>query len=155
MWRKIKPYVIGIAIAMGVGVLSAIFTKGNMDVYENINKPPLSPPGAVFPVVWTILFILMGISSGIIYEKGKGIYAEAFKAYALQLVLNFFWSIIFFNLKTYFFAFLWLLILLAVIAVMIYRFYRISPLAAYLQIPYFLWVLFAGYLNFMIFVLNI
>ena len=154
MWKKIKPYVIGIAIALGVGALSAIFTRGSMSEYESLNKPPLSPPGAVFPFVWTVLFILMGISSGIIYVKGKGIYGEAFKAYALQLILNFFWSIIFFNMQTYFFAFLWLLILLFVIAVMIYRFYQIYPLAAYLQIPYFLWVLFAGYLNFMVFLLN-
>ena len=154
MWQKYKPYIISVLIALGVGALSALFTMGNMSIYQSINTPPLSPPGWLFPVVWAILYILMGISSAIIYEKGKGKNTESLKVYALQLVVNFFWSIIFFNLRTYLFAFIWLLILLYLIGVMIYRFYQIDPLAAYLQIPYFLWVTFAGYLNFMIFILN-
>ncbi len=155
MWKKIKPYVISVLIALGVGALSALFTSGNMDVYGTINRPSLAPPAIVFPIVWTILFTLMGISSAIVYTKGEGEErVEALKVYVLQLVVNFFWSIIFFNLKTYFFAFLWLLILWVLIISMILRFYKISPLAAYLQIPYLLWVTFAGYLTFMIFLLN-
>lgn len=154
MLKKIKPYVTSILIALAVGGLSALVTSSNMNTYENIVKPALAPPGWVFPVVWSILFILMGISSAIVYKKGGNDATDALKVYALQLIVNFFWSIIFFNMQAYLFAFIWLLLLLALIAVMIYRFYKVSPLAAYLQIPYFLWVCFAGYLTFMIFMLN-
>lgn len=154
MWKKIKPYLISIGIALGVGALSALFTMGNMNTYEQINRPPLSPPGVVFPIVWTILFTLMGISSAIIYTSDSAYKQDALKVYIYQLIVNFFWSIIFFNFQAYLFSFLWLLLLLVLIAVMIWKFYKISPLAAYLQIPYFLWVCFAGYLNLMIYILN-
>lgn len=157
MWKKIKPYVISVAVALGVGALSALFTRGNMDIYDRIQTPPLTPPGILFPIVWSILYTLMGISSAIIYTKGKDesipIY-DAFKIYAIQLAVNFFWSIIFFNLEAFLFAFLWILLLWVLIIVMIKKFYEIDKTAAYLQIPYLLWVTFAAYLNFAIFLLN-
>ena len=157
MWKKIKPYVISVAIALGVGALSALFTRGNMDIYDRIQTPPLAPPGILFPIVWTVLYTLMGISSAIIYTKGRNenipVY-EALKTYAIQLGVNFFWSIIFFNLEAFLFAFLWLLLLWVLIIIMIKKFYQIDKTAAYLQIPYFLWVTFAAYLNFAIFLLN-
>lgn len=140
MWRKIKPYVISVAISLGVGGLSALLTKNNMQAYQNINQPPLSPPMIVFPIVWSVLFILMGISSAIIYTNEKEAKAEiysALKIYGLQLVVNFFWSIIFFNMQAYLFAFMWLLLLWMLIIMMIIPFKRISIVAAYLQIPYF------------------
>ena len=157
MWKKIKPYVISIAIALAVGGLSAILTKNNMEVYNTINRPPLSPPMWVFPVVWGILFVLMGISSALVWvNREQDIEAESsgLRIYALQLIVNFFWSIIFFNMQAYLFAFIWLLLLLALIIMMIIQFRKISPLAAYLQIPYLVWVTFAGYLTFMIYLLN-
>ena len=157
MWKKIKPYVISVAIALGVGALSALFTRGNMDIYDRIQTPPLAPPGILFPIVWSILYTLMGISSAIIYIKGRDenipVY-EALRIYAIQLVVNFFWSIIFFNLEAFLFAFLWLLLLWVLIIIMIVKFYKIDKTAAYLQIPYLLWVTFAAYLNFAIFLLN-
>ncbi len=157
MWKKIKPYVISVAIALGVGALSAIFTRGNMDIYDRIQTPPLAPPGILFPIVWTVLYTLMGISSAIIYTKGRKenipVY-DALKTYAIQLGVNFFWSIIFFNLEAFLFAFLWILLLWVLIIVMIKKFYEIDKTAAYLQIPYLLWVTFAAYLNFAIFLLN-
>ena len=157
MWKKIKPYVISVAIALGVGALSALFTRGNMDLYDRIQTPPLAPPGILFPIVWSILYTLMGISSAIIYIKGRDenipVY-EALRIYAIQLVVNFFWSIIFFNLEAFLFAFLWLLLLWVLIIIMIVKFYKIDKTAAYLQIPYLLWVTFAAYLNFAIFLLN-
>lgn len=157
MWKKIKPYIISIAIALLVGGLSALLTKSGMEEYQKVNQPPLSPPMIVFPIVWTILFTLMGISSAIIYEKGKYDDVEigsAIRIYGLNLIVNFFWSIIFFNLGAYLFAFIWLLLLLVIIILMIVEFYKISKIAALIQIPYLLWVAFAGYLNFMIYLLN-
>lgn len=157
MWKKIKPYVILVAIALGVGALSAFFTRGNMGIYDRIQTPPLAPPGILFPIVWSILYTLMGISSAIIYTKGRDenipVY-DALRIYAIQLVVNFFWSIIFFNLEAFLFAFLWLLLLWVLIMIMIKKFYKIDKTAAYLQIPYLLWVTFAAYLNFAIFLLN-
>lgn len=157
MWKKLKPYIISILIALGTGGLSAFLTKNSMEVYKNINQPPLAPPMILFPIVWLILFILMGISSAIIYTKRSTNPREALSGliiYGLQLIVNFFWSIIFFNMQAYLFAFIWLLLLWVLIIMMILQFRKISPLAAYLQIPYLLWVTFAGYLNIMIFLLN-
>lgn len=157
MWKKLKPYVISIAIALGVGALSALLTRENMDIYDRIITPPLAPPGILFPIVWTILYTLMGISSARIYIKGKEEkidVSSALNVYALQLAVNFFWSIIFFNMEAFLFAFIWLILLWVLIIIMIKRFYEIEPLSAWLQIPYFLWVTFAAYLNFAIYILN-
>lgn len=155
MRKKITPYIISIAVALITGGLSAFLTKGNMDIYKTINQPPLAPPVVLFPVVWSLLFILMGIGSAIIYTKEKNsARKEALTVYIFQLAVNFFWSIIFFNLRIYFFAFIWLLLLWLLIIDMIVKFKKISSISAYLQIPYLLWVTFAGYLNFMIFLLN-
>ena len=105
MWQKIKPYVISIAIALAVGGLSAVFTSGNMNMYDTLNRPPLSPPMWLFPVVWSILFILMGVSSAMVYvKKDETDVSGALKIYALQLIVNFFWGIIFFNMRAYLFA---------------------------------------------------
>ena len=157
MWKKIKPYVISIAIALAVGGLSALLTKNNMDVYDTINRPSLAPPMWLFPVVWSILFILMGISSAMVYlkkDESPEAVTSALKVYGAQLVVNFFWTIIFFNMQAYLFAFVWLIILWILIVIMIVQFRKISPVAGYLQIPYLLWVTFAGYLTFMIYLLN-
>lgn len=157
MWKKIKPYVISVVIALAVGGLSALLTKNNMDVYEQINRPRLAPPMIVFPIVWSVLFILMGIGSAIVYtnrHKDFDTASTGLKIYAFQLAVNFFWSIIFFNLQAYLFAFIWLVVLWVLILLMIIQFYKISPIASYLQIPYLLWVTFAGYLTFMIYLLN-
>ncbi len=148
-----KQLIIAILIPLAVGGLSALLS-GNMSIYDTINKPALSPPGFLFPIVWTILYILMGISSYMIYISNDPEKENALFAYALQLGLNFFWSIIFFRFRLYFLAFVWLLAMILVISVMIYRFYKIKPLAAYLQIPYLAWCIFAAYLNFMVFLLN-
>lgn len=145
--------VISILIPLAIGSLSTL-VSGNRSMYFSINKPALSPPAFIFPIVWTILYILMGISSYIIYESESPRKSNALRTYAVQLLFNFFWSIIFFGLSQYFFAFLWLLALIILIAVMIYQFYKISPAAAYLQISYFIWCLFAAYLNFMIYIMN-
>jgi len=157
MLKKIKPYAVSVAIALAVGGLAALLTMDSMNIYETINKPPLSPPSILFPIVWTVLYILMGVSAAIVYTRGDGINGTAQNAlsvYALQLAVNFLWSIVFFNLQAFGLAFVVLLVLWLLIILMIYKFYAVSPLAAYLQIPYLLWVTFAGYLNLMIVILN-
>ncbi len=145
-----------IIIPLLVGVVAGLLSRNGMEVFETVNKPPLSPPAFLFPIVWTILYILMGISSYLIIksdakpeEKTK-----ALKIYAYQLVVNFLWPTFFFNLKWYFFSFLWILLLWVLIILMIREFLKISKTAAYLQIPYLLWVTFATYLTFSIWLLN-
>lgn len=145
---------ISILIPLAVGQISALLTRSPSTAYEMLNKSSVSPPGAIFPIVWTILYILMGISCYLIITSGSEDTKNALFWYALQLTLNFFWSLIFFNLQLYLFAFVWLLLLIAVIIVMIMKFYKIDPLAAYLQIPYLLWCIFAAYLNLSIYLLN-
>lgn len=152
--KNSKALIASILISVGVGALSALLTRNSMDVYEKVIQPPLSPPSWIFPLVWTILFILMGISAYLIYRSDSLYRNSALRIYATQLVVNFFWSIIFFNLEMYLFAFLWLLLLLLMIILMIMSFSKINKTAAYLQIPYLLWVIFAGYLNLGIYLLN-
>lgn len=157
MLKKLKPYIISVVIALAVGGLSAVVTSDSMDVYSKINQPALSPPSILFPIVWTILFTLMGISAALIYSfrdtKPTDV-TRALTVYGINLAVNFLWSIFFFNMQAYLFSFIWLLLLWVVIAAMIVLFKRVSPLAAYLQIPYLLWVTFAGYLNLSIYLLN-
>ena len=157
MWTKIKPYVIWIALALGVGILAALMTRGSMDIYQTVVTPPLSPPSILFPIVWTILYVLMGVSAAMIYKK-RELQEDAVKksltTYLLSLIANFVWSLIFFNVRAYLVAFIWLLLLLYLIIDTIVQYKKIDPLAAYLQIPYALWVTFAGYLNVAIWLLN-
>ena len=148
--KKYKPYIIEILIALAVGGLSAFFTKDAMENFESLVKPPLSPPSYLFPVVWTILFVLMGISAGMVYKKSGSVPF----VYRLSLIVNFLWSIIFFNMEAYLFAFIWLLLLLVLIILTIIDYSKVDKTAAYLQIPYLVWVCFAGYLNFFIWLLN-
>ena len=155
MWKKLKPYIISIAIALGVGALAAFLTRDSMNIYQRIERPPLSPPPILFPIVWTLLYTLMGISSGRIYIEKKSEKREAaLKVYAFQLAVNFFWSLIFFNLEAFLFAFAVIILLWVLIIIMIKRFYELVPWTGYLQIPYLLWVTFAAYLNLMIYLLN-
>ncbi len=161
MWNKIKGYIptylVAIAIPLTVGVLSALITMGNMDIYGEINTPPLSPPSWLFPVVWTVLYVLMGISSAIVYinrERNPDEARRGLTYYAVSLVVNFTWSIIFFNMQQFLLAFVWLLLLLYLIIKTVISYARVSRAAAYLQIPYILWVAFAGYLNAAIWLLN-
>lgn len=151
-----KLLVICIAIPLAVGGVAAFLTSGGMDVFESVNKPPLSPPAWLFPVVWTILYTLMGISSYLILTSGAGreeVY-NALSVYAYQLAVNFLWPTFFFNFQWFFFSFLWLILLIFLVVSMIREFYKLSETAAYLNIPYLIWLLFAGYLNFAIWWLN-
>ena len=155
MWKKYKPYIIFVAISVGVGALAGMLTKNGVKDFESIVKPPLTPPSWVFPVVWTILFVLMGIGAAMVYlYAGEGERSLPLFIYGTQLAVNFFWSIIFFNAQDYLFAFLWLILLWLMIIAMIVSFGKVNRTAALLQVPYLLWVTFAGYLNYMIWRLN-
>lgn len=151
-----KKLIVSILIPLLVGGLSALFTQNSMKMFETISKPPLSPPGWLFPVVWTILYVLMGIASYLVKtDKGSKTASDsALALYAVQLFFNFFWSIIFFNLEAYLFAFVWLIILWLLIIWTTVSFYKINKTAGILMIPYILWVTFAAYLNLGIYFLN-
>lgn len=148
-----KNLVTCLAIPLAAGGLSAFLTQNNMEAFETVNKPALTPPGWLFPVVWTLLYILMGIASYLALTSKKPS-DTALTVYGVQLVFNFFWSIIFFNLKLYLLAFLWLAVLWLLILKTTKLFYQLSKPAGYLMIPYLLWVTFAGYLNLSIYLLN-
>lgn len=128
----------------------------SMEAFEALNQPPLSPPGWLFPVVWTVLYVLMGIASYLVSvsDAPQEEKARALWTYGIQLAFNFLWPIAFFNLKWYLFAFLWLVILWILILITALRFGRIRKPAGYLLVPYLLWVAFAGYLNLGIYLLN-
>lgn len=162
---------ISILVPLAVGITAGLLTRGGMDGFEAMNQPPLSPPAWVFPIAWTILYTLMGISSYLIFVsdvKGKKTTGntesintkenreteQAFTTYGYQLLVNFLWPVFFFNFQWYFFSFLWLVFLWVMVAKMILEFGKISPLAALLNVPYLLWLSFAGYLNFGVWLLN-
>ncbi len=160
-WEKYKPYIknyiIAIAIPLAVGMISAFLTKDNMDIYGELIVPNIAPPAWLFPVVWTLLFTLMGVSSGMVYLRRNGessLVRKGLTSYAISLVLNFAWSIIFFNINAFLLAFIWLILLFYFIVRTILDYYEVDKAASFLQIPYALWVAFAGYLNFYIWLMN-
>lgn len=149
---KLSIYIKSILIPLIVGVIVSFIISPFMD-YGSLEKPPLAPPGIVFPIVWTILYVLMGVSYGIL-KSNKLTDKSINKIYYTQLFVNALWSIFFFVLKCRLFSFIWILLLAVLILVMIVRFYEKNKIAGLLQIPYLLWVLFASYLNFGFYILN-
>ncbi len=151
-----KRLIICLAIPLVVGGAAGLLTMNSMEAFEALNQPPLSPPGWLFPVVWTVLYVLMGIASYLVSvsDASHEEKARALWTYGIQLAFNFLWPIAFFNLKWYLFAFLWLVILWILILITALRFGRIRKPAGYLLVPYLLWVAFAGYLNLGIYLLN-
>jgi tryptophan-rich sensory protein len=153
----ISKLIVSIALPLIIGFLGSIFTSNSVKTwYLTLIKPSFNPPGWLFGPVWTILYILMGVSLYLIWSYGlnySGV-KVALIIFGIQLILNFLWSILFFGLHNPLFAFINIVLLWISILIMIILFFRIYPLAAYLQIPYLLWVTFASVLNFSIFILN-
>lgn len=156
MLKRLKPYILWIALTEAVGALSALLTRSGTQYFsENAVMPPLSPPAWVFPVVWTVLYALMGISAARIWisedsqERKWGL-----NLYIIQLILNFFWSPIFFNAMAYGVASVWIVVLWATVLLMILAFYKVDRTAAWLQLPYLAWITFAAYLTFGVWLLN-
>lgn len=154
--RTWKLYAFWILLTEAVGALSGWLTRKGVRTYqETIVQPPLSPPGMVFPIVWGILFALMGVGAARIYASPpSAARSRSLRLFGIQLTFNFFWSILFFNLQLFGLALLWLIALWGLILWMIRAFRKVDPLAALLQIPYLLWVTFAGYLNAGVWFLN-
>ena len=156
MKKQWKTYAFGILLSEGVGALSGFLSReGTQRYLKTVVKPPLSPPGAVFPIVWSILFLLMGIGAARIWlmpvSKAR---SRGLEIFVIQLVVNFFWSILFFNLSAYALSLLWLFLLWGLVLWMILSFYRLDRPAGLLQIPYLLWITFAAYLNYGVWMLN-
>ncbi len=151
-----KLLAVCLLIPLSVGGLSALLTMGSMERFSSLDQPPLSPPAWIFPVVWTILFALMGVSLYRVLTSGaqQDAITAALASFALQLAFNFFWSIWFFNFGWYWFALVWLLTLWVFIIINTVMFWRIDKTAGYLMIPYIAWVTFAAYLNLAIAYLN-
>lgn len=163
MGKKVNvlKLIVAMIIPLAVGMLSSFITKDAMMSFNAMKKPPLSPPGILFPIVWSILYVLMGISSYILYEseiksgsknlKNKD---KCLSLYIVQLIFNFFWSIIFFKFKLYILAFVWLIILWLLVLALIIESKNINKTASYLFIPYLVWMTFAAYLNIGVAILN-
>ena len=154
MKKEIKSYIMAVLLPLIVGGISAILTSGSMDIYKTINTPSFAPPAIIFPIVWTLLYILMGIGSGIIYNSKLPNRDNALFIYIIQLMINFIWSIFFFNLRAYLLSFVLIIVLWILILAMILKFLKINKIAGYLQIPYLIWVTFATVLTFAIYLLN-
>ena len=149
-----KEEVISILIPVVGGLLSGLLSMNGLKEFNNLMKPILAPPGFLFPIVWTILYTLMGISSYLIYQENHYRSNCCLKIYLINLFVNFLWSPIFFGLNLRLFAFIWILLLDMVVIYMIVCFYKVNKKAAYLQIPYLVWCLFATYLNLAFYLLN-
>ena len=151
-----KIYALWIGLSEAVGILSGLLSRqGQMVFSESVIQPPLSPPGWVFPVVWSILYALMGISAASVYLSApSAARSRGLNLFAAQLIVNFFWSPIFFNAQAFGFAFLWLVLLWVLVLWMILTFRKVDPVASWLQIPYLLWLTFAAWLSLGVWYLN-
>ena len=156
MKQNWKPYLLWILLAETVGAVSGWLTREGSEIYaQTIIKPPLSPPGWIFPVVWVLLYALMGIGAARIYlTEPSGTRSQGLNLFIAQLVVNFFWSPVFFNLQAFGLAFFWLMLLWILVLLMISVFRKTDLPAAKLQIPYLLWLTFAAYLNLGVWYLN-
>lgn len=149
-------WIIGLALPLAVGGLTGWLTMGSMATYGALVQPPLAPPPLVFPVVWTVLYLMMGIASVLVWKADaqQAQKKQALQWYGAQLAVNFVWPLLFFNAGLYGIALAWLILLLALVVETIIAFRAINPVAAVLMVPYLLWLLFAAYLNAAIWLLN-
>lgn len=151
--KNIKTLIISIIIPILVGFIGNLLGNNSMG-FNEIIKPDYTPPRIIFPIVWIVLYILMGISSYLIYTSNSPKKEDALRVYALQLIFNMLWTFFFFNLNWFLFSFIWIIILIILVLIMIYKFIKINNIAGYLQIPYLIWLLFASILNISVYFLN-
>ena len=154
--KNLLHLAVAIALPLAVGGLSALLTANSRSYYEALAKPPLSPPGAAFPIIWTFLYIFIGIASYLVYKQGfeKDNVRDALYYYAASLVVNFIWPLVFFRYQMPFLAFWVLLLYWLLVGITTAKFYRINHAAGLLMLPLWLWVTFAGYLNLSVWLLN-
>lgn len=146
--------IISLLFPVAIGQLSSLIAGNSAQIYNQINRPAFAPAAIVFPIIWTILYLLMGISSYLIYMSDSPDKDTALSVYIVQLFLNFLWPIIFFRFGNYLLALLCLILLIIAVVIMIKRFYQINRTAALLQIPYLIWCIFAALLNYSVYTLN-
>lgn len=153
--RKATEVVVAIILSLGGGFLISFLTRDAMGQFSSFKQPPLAPPAWLFPIAWSILYILMGVASYLIFNLKKSKERTVLLVlYLIQLGFNFLWTIIFFNLGWFWVAAVWLAIMWAVILTLMIRVKKLSPAAFYLLLPYILWCSFAMYLNISIAILN-
>lgn len=152
-WKRL---LLCLAIPLAVGGAAALLTQSSMERFEQLNQPPLSPPGWLFPIAWTALYILMGTAGYLVLQSGAGkpLIHRALWVYGVQLAFNFLWPIFFFRLGSHLFSLIWLIALWILILITILRFFRIKTAAGWLLAPYLLWTTFAAYLNLGVCLLN-
>lgn len=150
------PLLINLIIPVAGGALVGYINKNSFEVYKNLEKPFFSPPGIVFPIVWTILYIMMGIAAYRFYMKNKfkGFSSDGYFYYMLQLICNFTWTFIFFTFRLYGLSFLWIIVIIILVFIVILKFLKLDRIAGVLMIPYIIWLHFAGLLNYFIWILN-
>lgn len=151
-WKKVKNYAVSILIPVALGALVGWIISGSMD-YEMLQKPVLAPPPILFPIAWSILYVLMGVSYGILKDKRLHD-TKTISVYYAQLAVNLLWPIFFFVLKWRLFAFIWIVALVILVIIMAVRFYQKNHTAGLLQLPYAAWTVFASYLNLFMYLLN-
>ena len=154
MLKEYRGLIISILIPLGLGLLVGLLTQGGVNNLENLVLPSFQPPGWVFAIVWPILYTLMGISAYLIDTSYSCYSRTCLIIYYVQLIVNLLWPFIFFVLDLRLFAFIWIIVLDILVIYMIWCFLGVNKKAAYLQIPYLLWLLFATFLNFSIYILN-
>ncbi len=150
---KIKPLLISIGLALLAGIVSCLLGNSSSG-YEELIRPSFAPDGIVFPIVWIILYILMGISAYFIYCQQSCKSKNALIFYFVQLIVNSLWTFFFFGLQMYLFGFWWIILLIVLVSITMFLFYKIKPFSAYLLIPYLIWLIFAAVLNYNIYLLN-
>ena len=151
---KLKKIIFYIFITIFIGSFFTLFITGSFGIYQEINRPVLSPPSIVFPIVWTILYILMAISLYLVSESKNQDKDKSYLIYIVQLFANSIWPLFFFKFRFFLVSFLIILLLIYLVIKMILEFSKHNKIASYLQIPYLLWLLFAAYLNLAVFLLN-
>lgn len=150
--NKILIYIKSILVPLLIGGLVGIVTSNYID-YNSLIQPSWAPPGFLFPIVWTILYALMGVSYGIL-KSNSLLDSKASTLYYVQLFVNALWSIFFFVFKWRLFSFIWILLLIVLVYLMIKDFYSKNKVAGLIQLPYLLWIIFASFLNLAVYILN-
>ena len=154
-WSALRPYLFFVVLALAVSGAAGAAARAGMDAYDLLTKPPATPPDRLFPVVWTLLYLLMGIAMGLVWRSSTGrARKEATALWSIQLAVNGLWPVLFFLLGAHGPAFFWLVGLIVLVLFMSADFSRRNATAAWLSAPYLLWLLFAAYLNLGIWLLN-
>ncbi len=150
---RLKSLFINILIPNLFGVLGTLLGNPSQG-FNNMIKPNFTPSGIIFPIAWIILYTLMGISCYLVLHSESNNTNSSLIVYGIQLIVNSLWTLFFFRLQWYLFSFVWIIILIILVAIMIYQFYKSNKIAAYLQIPYLVWLIFASILNYSVYLLN-